>query len=153
MTLSEFDACQCKVCSVRGNLAKCYQEWEKIGASGFFLSVKRNGYKIPFIDFPPPKVFPNNPSALKEKDFVSEAISDLLVTRRVEVLDYPPAIVNPLPVSIQSSGKKTLILDLRHVNLHILHQKFKCEDLKVALKVLSKGFYCLSLTLSLIIIM
>ena len=105
------------------------------------MSVIRNGYKIPFIDFPPPKVFPNNPSALKEKDFVSEAISDLLVTRRVEVLDYPPAIVNPLPVSNQSSGKKTLILDLRHVNLYIFNQKFKCEDLKVALKVLSKGFY------------
>ena len=91
------------------HLAKCYQEWEKIGASGFILSVIRNGYKIPFIDFPPPKVFPNNASALKEKDFVSEAISDLLVNRCVEVLDYPPAIVNPLSVFIQSSGKKRLI--------------------------------------------
>ena len=141
MTLSEFDSCQSKVCSVRGNLAKCYQEWEKIGASGFILSVIRNGYKIPFIDFPSPKVFPNNASALKEKDFVSETISDPLVTRCVEVLDYPPAIVNPLSVSIQSSGKKRLILDLRHVNLYIFKQKFKCEDLKVALKVLSKGFY------------
>ena len=73
------------------------------------MSVIRNGYKIPFIDFPPPKVFPNNASALKEKDFVSEAISDLLVNRCVEVLDYPPAIVNPLSVFIQSSGKKRLI--------------------------------------------
>ena len=59
----------------------------------------------------------------------------------MEVLDYPPAIVNPLSVSIQSSGKKRLILDLRHVNLYIFKQKFKCEDLNVALKVLSKGFY------------
>ena len=105
------------------------------------MSVIRNGYKIPFIDFPPTKVFPNNASALKEKDFVSEAISDLLVTRCVGVLDYPPAIVNPLSVSIQSSGKKRLIIDLRNVNLYIFKQKFKCEDLKVALKVLSKGFY------------
>ena len=55
LTLSEFDSCQSKVCSVRGNLAKCYQEWEKIGASGFILSVICNGYKIPFNDFPPPK--------------------------------------------------------------------------------------------------
>ena len=76
-------------------VAKCYQEWERIGTSGFTLSVIRNGYKIPFIDFPPPKVFPNNDSALKEKDFVSEAISDLIVNRCVEVLDFPPAIVNP----------------------------------------------------------
>ena len=42
----------------------------------------------------------------------------------MEVLDYPPAIVNPLSVSIQSSGKKRLILDLRHVNLYIFKQKF-----------------------------
>ena len=50
MTLSEFDSCQSKVCLVRGNLAKCYQESEKIGASGFILSVIHNGYIIPFID-------------------------------------------------------------------------------------------------------
>ena len=67
LTLSEFDSCQSKVCSVHGNLAKCYQEWEKIAASGFIFSVIRNGYKIPFIDFPPSKVFSNNASALKEK--------------------------------------------------------------------------------------
>ena len=63
------------------------------------------------------------------------------MNRCVEVLDYPPAIVNPLSVYIQSSNTKRLILDLRHVNLYIFKQKFKCEDLKVALKVLSKGFY------------
>ena len=59
----------------------------------------------------------------------------------MKVLDYAPVIVNPLSVSIQSSGKKKLILDLKPVNLYIFKQKFKCEDLKVVLKVLSKGFY------------
>ena len=39
LTLSEFDSCQSKVGSVRRNLAKCYQEWERIGTSGFILSV------------------------------------------------------------------------------------------------------------------
>ena len=39
---------------------------------------------------------------MKEKDFVSEAISDLIVNRCVEVLDFPPA----------KAGKKRLILDL-----------------------------------------
>lgn len=53
LTLSEFDSCQSKVCSVRRNLARCYQEWEKIGASGFILSVINDEYKIPFIYFPP----------------------------------------------------------------------------------------------------
>ena len=112
-----------------------------IDAPGFILSVIRDGYKIPFIVFPPPKVSPNNGSALKEREFVSEAICNLISNKCLEVLDHPPAIVNPLSVSIQSSGKKRLILDLRHVNLYIFKQKFKCEDLSVALKVMSKGYY------------
>ena len=59
----------------------------------------------------------------------------------LEVLDHLPTIVNPLSVSIQSSGKKRLILDLRHVNLYIFKHKFKCEDLSITLKVMSKGYY------------
>ena len=127
-----------------------------IGAPGFILSVIRDGYKIPFIVFPPPKVSPNNGSALKERVFVSEVIFNLIRNKCLEVLDHPPAIVNPLSVSIQSSGKKRLILDLRHVNLYILMQIClnlvsllmktspfgnQCEDLSVALKVMSKGYY------------
>lgn len=135
LTHCEFVSSQDKVCSVRGNLAKCYQEWVNIGAAGFILSVIRDGYKIPFIVFPPPKISPNNGSALKEKKFVSEAIFNLIRNKCLEVLDHPPAIVNPLSVSIQSPGKKRLILDLRHVNLYIFKHKFKCEDLSIALKV------------------
>ena len=32
-------------------------------------------------------------------------------------------------------------MNSRSVNLHIFKQKFKCEDLSVALKVMSKGYY------------
>ena len=70
-----------------------------------------DGYKIPFIVFPPPKVSPNNGSALKEREFVSEAICNLIGNKCLEVLDHPPAIVNPLSVSIQSSGKKRFIIN------------------------------------------
>ena len=42
---------------------------------------------------------------------------------------------------MQSSDKKRSILDLRHVNLYIFKQMFKCQDLSVALKVMSKGYY------------
>ena len=41
-------------------------------------------------------------------------------------------MVNPLSVSIQSIGKKRLILDLRHVNKHIWKKKFKFEDIRNA---------------------
>ena len=73
--------------------------------------------------------------------FVSEAISDLLRTKCVEILDHQPDIVNPLSVSVQRSGKKRLILDLRHVNLYVFKRKFRCEDISVAIQIFSKGFY------------
>ena len=118
-----------------------YDEWVKLGASGFILSVVRDGYKIPFVALPPPKVSSNNTSALNETYFVSEAISDLLRTKCVEILDHQPDIVNPLSVSVQPSGKKRLILDLRHVNLYVFKRKFRCEDISVAIQIFSKGFY------------
>ena len=37
-------------------------------------------------------------------------------------------MVNPLSVSVQSSGKKRLILDLRHVNFFISNSEVKFDD-------------------------
>ena len=80
-------------------------------------------------------------AALKDTSFVSEAISDSLRTKCVEILDHQPDIVNPLSVSVQRSGKKRLILDLKHVNLYVFKRKFRCEDISVAIQIFSKGFY------------
>ena len=82
-----------------------------------------------------------NTSALKDTYFVSEAIFDLLRTKCVEILDHQPGIVNPLSDSVQRSGKKRLILDLRHVNLYVFKRKFRCEEISVAIQIFSKGFY------------
>ena len=49
--------------------------------------------------------------------------------------------VNPLSVSVQSSGKKRLILDLRLINKHLWKQSIKFEDLRVALNYLKKGYF------------
>ena len=95
------------------------------------------GRKFHSLFFPPFKVSLNNDSALKERNFVFEAIFNLITNKCLEVLNQPPAEVNPLSVCIQSSGKMRLILDLRHVDLYIFKQKFKCEDLlKLCLKVI-----------------
>ena len=123
----ELDSTEAKsVTSVRGRLSKCISEWEGINAPGFILEVIREGYKIPFVSLPPPKH--------------SGAVLDLLKMNCIEELVEAPDIVNPLSVSTQSSGKKRLILDLRHVNLYVYKQKFKCEDLKVTLSIISRGY-------------
>ena len=49
-----------------------------IRASGFIINTTVEGYRIPFFDLPENFVIPNRSSAFKFKDFVNEAISELI---------------------------------------------------------------------------
>ena len=61
------------------------------------------------------------------------AIFDLLIAGSVVECVCAPTAVNPLSVSIQASGKKTLILDLRYPNQFLMKSKIKFEDGKTML--------------------
>ena len=113
--------------SVKGKLIKSIHHWQFLRAPEFILSIIRYGYKIPFISTPLPQHYPNNASAIKEVEFVGEAILELLRDNRVEELISPPDIVNLLSVSVQTSGKKRLILDLRHINLHVYNRNLSVK--------------------------
>ena len=108
--------------SVKGRLKASIEFWRFIGAPKFILDIISDGYKIPFITTPPPVHLKNNGSTLEHSDFVNDAILVLLQDNRIEILTTPPEIVNPLTVSVQSSGKKRLTLDLRHINLNVFKQ-------------------------------
>ena len=129
---------------VPGSLKNHIQFWRSIGSSQFILDVIDEGYRIPFYSTPPPSFSRNNKSALAHRSFVDEAISELLLTYRVFETDVIPRNVNPLSVSIQSSGKKRLILDLRLINKHLWKKSVKFEDLRVALNYLEKGHFMFS---------
>ena len=58
---------------------------------------------------------------------MESAIDELVHIHAVVEVPFIPHVVNPLSVSIQSSGKKRPILDLRHVNHFIWKQNFRCE--------------------------
>ena len=83
----------------------------------------------------------NNKSALDNQAFVTEAITDLLTCRSIDMVDYQPTIVNPLSVSIRDDGKKRLVLDLRHVNPHLCKYKFRCEDVETAKQLFKRGYF------------
>lgn len=125
--------------SVKGRLRKAIQSWIDIQTSQYILDVINCGYKLPLLDLPASFVGKNNKSALREFIFVEDSISDLLNLGCINEVYYPPDIINPLSVSIQKSGKKRLILDLRHVNKYIYKNKFRCEDLTVAKEILHPG--------------
>ena len=60
---------------------------------------------------PPVGFSNNNKSASANAGFVAEAISELLLTNRIFETDALPHNVNPLSVSVQSSRKKSSILN------------------------------------------
>ena len=96
---------------LKGRLRSCLSYWHTIGANSFVIDTIKFGYRIPFISTPCQARFSNNQSALNNASFVESAIAELVHTHAVVELPFIPHVVNPLSVSIQSSGKKRLILD------------------------------------------
>lgn len=141
------DSTQKVLVNVKGRLNKHIDFWKKIGTSKFILSVISEGYRLPFIQTPPGRDMPNNKSAFEHCNFVSEAIRELLLSGRVLEVPLLPHVINPLSVSVQRSGKKRLILDLRHVNQYLEKQKIKYEDWKVGLSYFQKGAFMISFDL------
>ena len=133
--------------SVKGRLRKNLSQWREISAPMFILNIIEFGYKLPLLTIPQPKVFSNNRSALNESDFVQCAILSLLESQCVKEVPVAPEIVNPLSVSVNRSGKKRLILDLRYVNKHLFKNKFKCEDIAVARELLGPSDFMFSFDL------
>ncbi|VDI19346.1 Hypothetical predicted protein [Mytilus galloprovincialis] len=127
--------------SVKGRLKEHLNYWQEIDTNTFVLDIIKNGYSIPFITTPPVMFNENNKSAYNNAEFVSEAITDLLRNNCIVQVKSRPHVVNPLTVSVQSSGKKRLILDLRLVNEHVWKSKIKFEDWRVALQYFDRNNY------------
>ena len=104
------------IVKVKGSLKRNVAFWEHIGASRFIRDTIVYGYKISFIYTPPAASFGNNRYAIQHSEFVEQAISDLFIAGSVVESGCATTVVNPLSVSIQPKGKKTLILDLRYPN-------------------------------------
>lgn len=90
------------------------------------ISSVDNGYSLPFVNLKEPVKLQNNKSAWVHVDFVDQALSLLVSSGRVHMVNKQPLVVNPLSVFVQQNGKKRLILDLR--NKRLLEQRVKYKD-------------------------
>ena len=133
--------------SVAQKLTSCVAYWYSFCASIFIVNIIKVGYKLPFMTSPPKARFKNNASALKERSFVESEIENLISKGYVEVLESVPHVVNPLTVSTNDAGKKRLILDARHVNLHLFKFAVKYEGLEVVKDFLEPGGYMIKFDL------
>ena len=126
--------------SVKNSLKKHIKFWrDELHVNVFIDSVITEGYKISF-DSAPTSIFcKNNASALKHSNFVDQAVRDLLENGFIKEMQSQPFCTNPLTVSVNSSGKERLILDLRHIN-HFIHKfEVKFEGCKEALDFCKPG--------------
>ena len=133
--------------TVKGSLHRNIDFWRGINAYESVLDMIENGYKVPFIETTSSKFFKNNKSALDNSDFVQETILNILDTGRIIESFFPCTVINPLTVSINTTGKKRLILDLRYINQFVWKyinqfvwkEKFKLEDWRVLFEYVHKG--------------
>ena len=127
-----------KVCAA--GFSQCSPYWrDTLNASQFVQSIEQNGYKIPFQSLLETCFLANNKSARDHPDFVADAIKNLLNGKYIEEQSEPPHCVNPLSVA---KGKKLrFVLDLRHVNGHLLKQSFRYEDLRSLAQLFEEKFW------------
>ena len=98
---------------VAGKLRKAYDFWKDVlKASQFILSVVMYGYTLPFVQHCPPFAAKNNASSLRNYDFVTGAIDELLEAKCIIETDTVPYCCNPLTVA--DGKKQRLVLDLWH---------------------------------------
>ena len=117
---------------VKQNLWKAYDYWQNILKENVaILNVINEGYKIILLDIPKPSAFKNNNSATDHSTFVAEAVFELLQSERIQELQALLHITNPLPVTIQNSWKKRLMLHLRHENEFLYKDETKLDNIKL----------------------
>ena len=108
----EYEQNESKIASVKSRLRDHIEFWKSnLFANEFILNTLQYGYIIPFKNVPPGAYLKNNRSSLVHSEFVKSAILELLQAKCVTEVEMP-YIVNPLTVSVNSSGKKRLVLDL-----------------------------------------
>ena len=110
--------------------------FKRLDLSWMLLNMATN-YR--FFKIPTPFTARSNNSALEQPAFVESEINDLVINGCVTEVFEAPIVINPLSVSIQKSGKKRLIYDLRHVNQFFYKCRFRCEDLSIAKEILNPG--------------
>jgi hypothetical protein len=105
------------------------------------LETLKKGYVIPFLENPVKMFKKNNRSAMKNAEFVDQAVTEFIFSGCAIEVPFQPYIVNPLSAATHKSGKKRLILDLSILDLSIKKEKVKFEDWKIAVQYFERDTF------------
>ena len=138
----EFEECETNRDFRVGTLRENIQFWSDIlQANEFILETIREGYKIPFISLPDSYCIPNRGSTFTYKEFVFDAIEELIRHGCVIELESMPEFCNPLHLAVQGNRKLMLILGLSYLNKFVWKQSVKYEDIRTLLQLFEKNVY------------
>ena len=130
---------EAQVTHVQGRLGACVTYWQEVlHAFPTVIDWIQNGYKLPLLYAPTRLCGNNHRSAIENKEFVTEALEELMQNHCVRKYGCVPYICSPLSVVSNSEGKLRLVLNLRHLNQFLRKDKFKYEDLRVATLLFEK---------------
>ena len=136
------------ISAVKGSIKRCISFWkDEIKAPAPILSIIESGYVLPLKSEPAGHCSANHNSAIKNSAFVDQSVKELVETECVVEVPELPYICSPLSVVESNSGKKRLVINLRYLNRFLWKQKFKYEDLRVAMLLLEHNDFMFSFDL------
>ena len=135
----EVEAGGSQITDVQRRLKKCVEQ--ELTPAPWIVDCIKTGYKLPLKTTPDAYCRPNQKSALQNKEFVSQALVELELNRCIEHVPQKPHICSPLSVVSNSSGKQRLVINLRYLNQFLWKDKFKYEDMRIAMLMFQKGDY------------
>ena len=124
---------------VQGRLKANLNFWRDVSEAPVpIVECIESGYKFPLLTLPPPFSKLTHSSALSNASFVEGSIKELLEKRWIRKVSTRPHVCSPLSVVSNREDKKRLGLNLNNC---LLKEKFKYEDIRVAISLLKKGDY------------
>ena len=129
-----------QIVDVQGRLKECIGFWtEVLQAPATVLGWIQNGYKLPLMYAPAPFEQRNHASAFNHQKFVTDSVKELLANRCIKEVKEKPFVCSPLSVVTNQEGKCRLVLNLRYLNQYLRKDRFKYEDLRIAMLMLNKN--------------
>ena len=106
------------------------------------------GYKLHFIQGPPPSTLPQFVFSQEEGKVISQEIASLLEKGAVqEAQTTVTGFVSNVFLVPKSKGKWRLILNLKALNKFVIHEHFKMEDIRCVKDLLNRGEHMCKLDL------
>ena len=118
---------------VGGCLAPHWRRWQAIGAESWVVTVLRNGYRVPFLDSPPPLSrtlvsFPTYWVGSPRAQALRQEIEGMLAKGALEIARDPgPGFYSRLFLVEKASGGWRPVIGLSHLNEFVQLTRFKME--------------------------